>query len=183
MESADQYDIHSDMVDRHETLRKEILANSESTIKQDIQSLPYFSAVVKEALRISMANPTRLPRLVPSSGWTLDSVQIPPGTIVGCSTFQMHFDEAVFPNARTFQPERWLEDNVTPEMNRNWFAFGAGPRGCIARNLATVELFTATERVVESNILRGAKACQDEVEILEWFNSKVKGEKIELAWG
>lgn len=67
-------------------------------------------------------------------------------------------------------------------MNRNWFAFGAGPRACIARNLATVELFIATEKLVESNVLRGARVCQDEVEIYEWFNSKVKGEKLELVW-
>lgn len=44
------------------------------------------------------------------------------------------------------------------------------------------ELFMATERLVEGDTLRGARACQGEVEIYEYFNSSVKGEKIELIW-
>lgn len=71
---------------------------------------------------------------------------------------------------------------MTPEANRYWFAFGAGSRACIARNLAMMELFMATERLVESDVLRGARPCQEKVEIFEWFNSSVKGEKIELVW-
>jgi hypothetical protein len=31
-------------------------------------------------------------------------------------------------------------------------------------------------------VLDGAIAVQEHVEIYEWFNSKVKGERIELAW-
>ncbi|APA15909.1 hypothetical protein sscle_15g106790 [Sclerotinia sclerotiorum 1980 UF-70] len=68
----------------------------------------------------------------------------------------------------------------TAEANEYWFAFGAGSRACIARNLAMVELLTAIEKVVENDVLRGARVCQDEVEIFEWFNSSFKGEKMEL---
>lgn len=70
-------------------------------------------------------------------------------------------------------------------MARNWFAFGAGSRQCIARNLAQTELYMATERMVEKDVFRGARVpegMEGEVEIYEWFNSKVKGEKIELVW-
>jgi len=67
-------------------------------------------------------------------------------------------------------------------MNENWFTFGAGPRACIARNLAMTELYMATEKFVESRLLERAKVCQDKVEIYEWFNASVKGEKIELVW-
>lgn len=173
---------HLLMSGRHEILRQELLSNANSTPKQDIQSLPYLSGVVKEALRISMANPTRLPHVDPFPGWTFKSTHFPAGTLVGCAAFELHLDESIFPNPLAFQPERWLEGNVTTTMSRDWFAFGAGPRACIARNLATVELFITTEKVVESGVLRGAKVCQAEVEIYEWFNSKVKGEKMELVW-
>lgn len=70
-------------------------------------------------------------------------------------------------------------------MSKSFFAFGAGSRACIARNLAMTELYWATERVVEGDVLRGARVPGDgkqEVEIYEWFNSSVKGEKIELIW-
>lgn len=168
--------------EKYEILRTEIMGNANSTTKQEIQALPYLSAVVKEGLRISMANPTRLPHVVPIGGWTFKSVYFPAGSIVGCSAYELHFNQDVFPNPHEFEPERWLEGNITPEANKYWFAFGAGSRACIARNLATVELYMAVEKVVESDVLRGARVCQEKVEIFEWFNSSVKGEKLELIW-
>jgi cytochrome P450 len=158
------------------------LSNANAAEKQDIQSLPYLSAVVREALRVSMANPTRLPHVVPAGGWTFKSTPFPAGTLVGCSAYELHCNESVFPNPYAFQPERWLEGNVTPDANKYWFAFGAGPRGCIARNLAMAELYMGTEKAVESDVLRGANVCQEKVEIYEWFNSSVKGAKMELVW-
>jgi len=93
-------------------------------------------------------------------------------------------DSASFPKPEVFNPERWLVDDAASkeQMNKSFFAFGAGIRSCIAKNLAMTELYMGTERVVESGVLRGAKVCQERVEIYEWFNSSVKGEKIELIW-
>jgi hypothetical protein len=182
---------------RYKRLHDELLTNSQlpDSSKQDIQSLPYLSAIIRETLRISMANPTRLPHIVPPSGFTFplhssspsspssstsSTIYIPPKTLIGCSAHSLHFSSEVFPNPHSFLPERWLS-NVTPEMNTSFFAWGAGSRACIARNLATMELFMATERVVLSGVLEGARA-DGEVEIYEWFNSSVKGGKIELVW-
>ncbi|OMP81355.1 Pisatin demethylase, partial [Diplodia seriata] len=144
------------------------------------QTMPYLSAVIKETLRISMANPTRLPRVVPSQGWNFESTFIPPGTIVGLSPFTLHFNPDVFPCPDEFLPERWREP--TPEMLRDHIPFGLGSRACIARNLATVELYLGLREVVRSGVLEGATCVQDKIEILDWFNSRVVGEKIELEW-
>lgn len=168
---------------RYEILLKEIVDNANAGIKrQDVQALPYLSAVVKETLRISMANPTRLPHVVPEGGWVHKGTHFPAGSYVGISAYELHFNPRTFPNPFSFQPERWLEENVTPDATKSFFAFGAGARACIARNLATFELYMGAERLVERDILRGAKVCQDKVEIYEWFNSSVKGEKMELIW-
>jgi cytochrome P450 len=168
--------------DKYERLKEEVKHNiSRGSDAVEVQALPYLNAVVKEALRISMANPTRLPHIVPSGGWTFKGTYFPAGSLVGCSGFELHFNSDIFPEPTEFVPERWLE--ATDEMSKYWFAFGAGSRACIARNLATLELQFATERLARSKVLDGAKALQDRVEIFEWFNSKVKGEKIELIWG
>jgi cytochrome P450 len=170
---------------RLEKLRRELEENDRSvTPIVEIQALPYLTAIIKEAMRLSMANPGRLLRTVPSGGWTFKSTHFPPGTDVGCSAYQLHLDPIVFPDPEAFIPERWLEEDarVKERMNKNWFVFGAGSRACIARNLAMTEMYMATERVVKSRVLEGAKACQEKVEIYEWFNSSVKGEKIELLW-
>jgi cytochrome P450 len=158
-------------------LREEITQNAGA----DPQTLPYLSGVIKEGLRLSMANPARLPRIVPPTGLRVPGLPpIPAGAAVGISAFSMHLNEKVFEDAHAFQPERW--SSPSEEMTRDFFAWGAGPRQCIARNLATAEMYYAIQALVEANVLEGAKAVQDEIKILEWFNSKVIGEKIELIW-
>ena len=67
-------------------------------------------------------------------------------------------------------------------MQRDWIPFGLGPRQCIARNLATQELFLAVRAIAREGVLEGAKAVVKRIEILEWFNSRVKGERMELVW-
>ncbi|KAH8601537.1 cytochrome P450 [Bisporella sp. PMI_857] len=167
----------------YEKLRSEIIPNlAAGDGKVEAQGLPYLSGVIKEALRVSMANPTRLPRVVPSSGWTFKDTNFPPKSLVGCSAFELHLNPTVFPDPKAFRPERWLEANVTPEMIKHSFGFGAGSRACIARNLALTELYMATEKVAESGVLLGARPCKDKIEIYEWFNSSVKDKKIELIW-
>ena len=155
-------------------LREEVLDRTAND--EDAMSGPYLRGVIREGLRLSMANPIRLPRLVPGGGWRYHDYFFPAGTSVGVASFQLHQDEDVFPNAQHFLPERWLEP--TERMLTYFFAFGKGSRACIAQNLGTAELTLATIKVVQADLLRKATAVQDRVEILEWFNSRVKGEQI-----
>lgn len=131
-------------------------------------------------MRLSWANPTRLPRSVPTGGWQFKGHYFPTGTSVGVAAFQLHQDERVFPNATRFDPERWLEPNDA--MLTNWMAFGKGMRTCIAQNLAQVELNMATLKVVEGDVLKGARPAQERIEVKEWFNSRVHGEQILIQW-
>ncbi|KAH6612083.1 cytochrome P450 4A10 [Boeremia exigua] len=168
--------------EKYEKLKEEVNRNASLGAEaEDIQALPYLTAVVKEGLRVSMANPTRLPHVVPANGWMFKGTFFPAKSIVGCSAYELHFDENVFPEPRKFIPERWL--SATEAMSRSSFAFGAGSRQCIARNLATLELHLATEQLAISGVLDGGRAVdQGDVKIYEWFNSKVEGEKIEVIW-
>lgn len=143
---------------------------------------PYLRAVIREGLRLSWANPIRLPRSVPASGWTYKGYHFPPGTSVGVAAFQVHQDESVFPEPAEFKPERWL-DNPTDEMLNNFFAFGKGTRACIAQNLGQTEVTLAILGVAKANLLDGARVVEDKIEIQEWFNSRVRGEEILLRWG
>lgn len=136
--------------------------------------------MIKEGLRVALANPTRLPRVVGSTGLTVDSKSIPPGSIVGVSAHSLLFNRSVFPNPHKFEPERWLDPS--PEMVKGSVMFGVGERQCIGRNLATAELFWAVDAMVRKDVLRGARTVRPRIEIVEWFNSKVKGGKVELVW-
>ncbi|KAI0165288.1 cytochrome P450 [Hypoxylon sp. FL1284] len=174
--------------DKYEKARKEILENPSI----DAQSLPYLTGVVKETLRLSMANPSRLPRTVPPSGLQIDGLPaLPGGARVGLSAYMLHRNPAVFPEPGAFQPERWLQPPPTEpsssaslqtEMLRDSFYFGAGPRQCIARNLASAEIAWLAHAVIRSGVLDGAEPVEDKIEIREWFNSSVVSGKIELVW-
>ena len=156
------------------------LARNDAGEHKDGQALPYLTGVVKEALRLSMAISCRLPRVVPAAGFSHADVYMPPGTNVGLSAYQLHLDPAVFPDPHQFRPERWAQPSA--HMQRDFMPFGKGARACIARNLAMLELYVATEAVVRSGVLEGARTTVDSIESLEWFNARVKSGTIELAW-
>lgn len=165
---------NTDSHQRYAKLREEI---SDRVAKgEDIAAGPYLRGVVREGLRLSWANPIRLPRLVPAGGWHYRDYFFPAGTSVGVAAFQLHQDEKVFPDAQRFLPERWLQP--TDKMLTNFFAFGKGNRACIAQNLGTAELMLATAKVARVDLLKGATAVQSQINILEWFNSRVDGEEI-----
>lgn len=151
-----------------------------------------------------MANPTRLPRVVPEGGWMYtpsddfaftslmqierrrrNSYFLPAGTLVSVQIHTLHHNPAVFPDPYEFKPERWLDSppGQLEKMNRDSIPFGLGSRQCIARNLAMLELNRASAAILESDVLDGAINVGDKIEILEWFNSKVRGERIEIEFG
>lgn len=130
-----------------------------------------------------MANPTRFPRVVPTGGYntpTSPSFHLPSGSIVAVTPYILYNNSEIYSDPTDFNPERWL--SATQEMSRDHIPFGLGTRQCIARNLATAELFYAVDKLARSGVLEGARPVADRIEIIEWFNSKVKGEKIELIW-
>ncbi|KAH8653520.1 cytochrome P450 oxidoreductase [Xylariales sp. PMI_506] len=163
----------------YQALRREILETQPSD--DQLQQLPYLRGVVREGLRMSMANPTRLPRVVPQGGYQFKEHFLPAGTVVSCTPYELHFNPDVYEEPHSFKPERWLAENKpTEEMNRDWIPFGLGSRQCIARNLATVELFKAVSEIAANDSLAGLQSVGDRIEIVEWFNSHVHSGKIEL---
>ncbi|KAL7785169.1 cytochrome P450 [Trichoderma ceciliae] len=163
--------------DKYDRACKEILQSP----GVDARSLPYLSGGVKEACRLAVANPTRLPRIVSSGGLKVPGLPaIPAGTSIGVGAYTLHFNPNIFPMPHDFIPERWLE--CTPEMLRDSFYFGKGPRQCIARNFASAILWWAAEALLLSRVLDGAKPVKNELEMIEWFNIQEASGSIELRW-
>jgi cytochrome P450 len=104
--------------------------------------LAYLNAVIKEALRMHSPVGLSLERHVPDGGVTISGHQIPANTIVGINPWVLHYDSKVFPEPDSFLPERWLskDSKKLAEMEKSFFAFGAGSRYCIGRNVAMMEM-------------------------------------------
>ena len=100
----------------------------------NLDDIPYLDAVVKEGLRCFPPIPMSQPRYVPPGGRTIDGYFIPAGTIVSCQAWSVHrLNEEVYVRGDKFEPERWLDMEATLQMNRLFFAFGLGARGCTGR--------------------------------------------------
>lgn len=113
---------------------------------QDLEQLPYLSAVVSEGLRLSYGTIHRLQRVHPDTALTFRDWVIPPGTPVGMDPLHLHHDPAVFPDSRTFDPSRWTGPEKESRQ-KYLFNFGRGTRQCLGMNLALAEIHMALAAV------------------------------------
>jgi cytochrome P450 len=93
-------------------------------------------------MRIHLSMCLLLERHVPAEGATICGEHIPAGTIVGINAWVLHYDEKVFPEPEKFTPERWLErgEKKLLEMEKSFFAFGAGSRTYLGKNISLMEM-------------------------------------------
>ncbi|KAJ6088604.1 hypothetical protein N7486_009865 [Penicillium sp. IBT 16267x] len=118
----------------------------------ETQEMPYLQAVMKEALRLHPATGLPMWRVVPAGGAQLSDRFFPEGTVVGINTWVAHYDEKVFPNARAFRPERWLESETEPEklkeMNQMYMPFGLVSRTCLGKHISILEMSKLIPRIL-----------------------------------
>ncbi|KAH9924737.1 cytochrome P450 [Fomitopsis serialis] len=108
-----------------------------------VKDLPYLDAVIFEGQRLYATIGAGLPREVPAGGATILGHHFKKGTWVSVPLYHLHRDESVWgPDAAEFRPERWTE--ASPEHRKQMmdaFApFSIGPRACIGRSLAIMQL-------------------------------------------
>lgn len=98
-----------------------------------VEQLPYLNAVIKEAVRLSYGLATRNPRLFHTPIQYKDWI-IPAGTPVSMTSVDVFHDESIFPEHRSFRPERWLDNPRTADglpLDRYFIGFGKGGRKCL----------------------------------------------------
>ncbi|KAF2653764.1 cytochrome P450 [Lophiostoma macrostomum CBS 122681] len=150
-----------DMLCRHPNeyakLREELdraypapLAEGHVAMFSDCKDLPYTQAVIYEVLRLRTTVSVGLPRVVRPGGAEVCGMHFKGGTVLSTPTYTTHRDPRVWgPDALEFHPERWLGDNKN-ELDKHFLGFSYGPRACIGRNVAFMEL----KKVVATNFRR-----------------------------
>jgi cytochrome P450 family 110 len=127
-------------------LLKEIETLGENPDPMVVFKLPYLTAVCNETLRMSPVTPMTFPRVVQEEVELLEH-RLEPGTVVVAGIYLLHYREDIYPNAKKFKPERFLEKQYSPY---EFLAFGAGARRCIGEAFALFEmklvLFTILSR-------------------------------------
>ncbi|KAI0396358.1 cytochrome P450 [Xylariaceae sp. FL0594] len=101
------------------------------------QQLPYLQAVVAEGLRMHPPGSRGFPRVSP--GVQIAGHYVPPGAEVYTSAWTMTHDERYFHDPFVFKPERWIDPDCE-DVKEASQPFSLGPRGCIGKNFAYLEL-------------------------------------------
>jgi cytochrome P450 len=135
-----------------------------------IEKLPYLGACIQEALRLSGAT-NRLTRIAPDETMVLrdgaHEWRIPPGTPTSMTIPLLQEDKTIFPDPKTYRPERWIEN---PRLDKYLLSFGRGSRICAGINLAYAELYLAIGNLFRSY---GSLECRHPGDrgILELFDT------------
>ncbi|CAG8981983.1 hypothetical protein HYALB_00004849 [Hymenoscyphus albidus] len=112
--------------------------------QEALNHLPYFVACAKEALLFS--------REIPPAGKPIDGHFIPGGTDVVTQAHIVQRDPILYaPDPEVYRPERWLEsDEKTKEFEAASFVFGTGPRFCLGKDIALMELYKLVPEVIRN---------------------------------
>ena len=159
-----------------------------------LTSCTYLRACIDEAMRLAPSVGGLLPREALPGGMTVDGEAIPAGTVVGTPHYTIHHNPDYFPDPFSFVPERWIAGSVLDkaagqaprtvgerEVSRAqsaFCAFSVGPRGCIGKGLAYVEMMTTLAWTLFAYDLRRAVGVVDPSEgddsgTAEWGRDRV----------
>src|SRR5205823_4411230 len=79
----------------------------------------------------------------------LGDFPIPAGTTVSISLHALHHHPTVWPSPATFDPTRFLPQNLTPTQRHSALPFGAGKRMCVAHVFANTEATLALATIAQ----------------------------------
>ncbi|MEV7353535.1 cytochrome P450 [Kitasatospora sp. NPDC091276] len=113
-----------------------VLAGREPTAA-DLESLPYITRVLKEAMRLYPAAALVGRRAVAET--VIDGYVIPAGAQVVVSPLVTHRHPGHWPDPERFDPDRFLPEQEKDRHRYAWYPFGGGPRACIGQHFAMLE--------------------------------------------
>ncbi|CAG9986847.1 unnamed protein product [Clonostachys byssicola] len=115
----------------------------------NVQKLTYMLAVLDESLRLHPPSPIANLRRVATGGATICGQFVPHGTSIGVWHWAMFRNPENFTLPESFIPERWLGDRrFLGDKKEALQPFSYGPRNCIGKNLAYVEMRVILARII-----------------------------------
>ncbi|KAA8646706.1 uncharacterized protein ATNIH1004_005381 [Aspergillus tanneri] len=124
---------------------REVYPNNEQLFKaglEDVEEIPYISALVRESLRYYTPSRLALPRLAVQTFQYAGKI-IPKGTTVILNTFACNMDPTLYGDPENFRPERWLNNPDLPI-----FSYGLGYRMCAGYALANRVIYILLARII-----------------------------------
>ncbi|KAI9686867.1 MAG: hypothetical protein M1822_002620 [Bathelium mastoideum] len=128
----------------------------------------YLRGCIDESLRLSPPVPGLMPREVLPGGLQIGEDFFPAGTDVGVPHYSVHHNPEIFKNPYKFDPERWRAQPTEPgaradlrALQSAFCAFSQGPRDCIGKRMAYMEMTIVLARLVWLYEMRLASSAGD----------------------
>ncbi|KAM7313311.1 cytochrome P450 3A24 [Ixodes scapularis] len=101
-----------------------------------VSKLKYLHGVVSESLRMFPPG-ARLERTA-SNDYVLGDtgIKVPKGCVIAIPVYAMHHEPDYFPDPATFDPSRFIDENIDTIRPYTYLPFGAGPRNCLGMRFA-----------------------------------------------
>jgi cytochrome P450 len=104
----------------------------------DVPKLEFAAQVIQEGLRLYP--PFWMVDRMALSDDCVGDLAIPAGSTVVVFVYGVHHSSKYWENPERFDPERFSKTNEKLHTPFSWLPFGAGPRGCIGGNYATLQI-------------------------------------------
>lgn len=125
-----------------------ICGDADPTFEQ-VKRMKYVQAVINEGLRLYPSVPLN-DKLVKHDDTLPDGTFLPKGTVVRYNSYGMGRNEDIWgADAADFRPQRWLEMEEVPSSYA-WPAFHGGPRECLGKRLAQLEMKAILVRIIRA---------------------------------
>ncbi|GFF89445.1 isotrichodermin C-15 hydroxylase [Aspergillus udagawae] len=141
-------------------VRNAFQSSEEIRMGAQMNQCTFLRACIDESMRMSPSAASSLWREAEEAGATVDGQYIPPGVDVGTCIYSIHHNPSYYPQPFSFKPERWIASECRAVQGDVGLArsafnpFSIGPRSCIGKSLAYVELHLALANVLWAFDLR-----------------------------
>nr|AAP94192.1 cytochrome P450 monooxygenase [Tribolium castaneum] len=109
---------------------------------QDLQEMKYLERCVKEVLRL-YPSVHFISRKLGEDLVTHSGHKLAKASIVNLHIYDLHHNPAIYPDPEKFDPDRFLPENCQKRHPFAYLPFSAGPRNCIGKKFAMLELKAA----------------------------------------
>jgi long-subunit acyl-CoA synthetase (AMP-forming)/cytochrome P450 len=142
---------HPEVDDR---VRAEIAAvvGSRPPELRDVAELTYTRRAIEETLRLYP--PSWVLSRIARADDEIGGYRIPAGAVVQLSPYVTHRRPELWDSPERFDPDRFLPERAAARPRFSYYPFGGGPRVCIARDLALLELPLILATVAQAYRLR-----------------------------